>query len=100
MPQTDGLPDRERDENVEYRSGGNQGQDHFENRVCQTESRAVAHPALFHVFTFFCRLELRRTMDLDTADHNENDDDYRKFYHIFPVPTGVSSAGTAFPVKG
>ena len=40
----------QRDEDVEYRSGGNQNQNGFDDVINQTESGAAAHPAVSHVF--------------------------------------------------
>jgi len=74
MPQTDGFPYRQGDENVEYRSGSDQDQNCFDDGVCQAESGAAAHLALFHVFAFSGSLPLRRMVNFDTADHDEDDD--------------------------
>ena len=83
MPQTDGFPDCQGDENVEYRSGSNQDQYCFDDGVCQAESGAAAHLALFHVFAFSGSLPLRCTVDFDTADHDEDDNNYHEFDHCF-----------------
>ena len=74
MPQADGFPDRQRDENVENRSNGDQDQNYFDDCVCPTESGASAHLPFFHVFAFSGSLPLGCVMDFDTANHDENDD--------------------------
>ena len=83
MPQTDGFPDRQGDENVEYRSGSDQDQNCSDDGVCQAESGAAAHLPVFHVFSFPCRLPPGRTMNFDAADHDEDEDDYHEFDHCF-----------------
>ena len=83
MPRPDGFPDCQGDENIENRSGGDQDQNRFDDRVCPAEPGAAAHLPIFHVFSFPCRLPPGRTMDFDTADHDENEDDYHEFDHCF-----------------
>ena len=89
MPQTDGFPDCQGDENIEDRSCGYQDQNCFDDGVCQAESGAAAHLSFFHVFAFPGSLPLSRMLDFDTADHDEDEKKYHEFDHcFFRVRTG------------